>query len=79
MSAGSATVADDGAQGTLVRRSVGTILPRKRLGEAQRCLGDLLEEIVRSVAAVDVAGGHLGGDHVVVVDRQLPNRRTSSA
>jgi len=39
------------------------------LGEAGRSLGDLLEEEVRCVTAVDVASGHLGGDHLVEGDR----------
>ena len=40
--------------------SVSTILPPQRLGQAVGRLGDLLEQEVRAVAAVDVAGRHLG-------------------
>ncbi len=40
-------------------------LAAQRLGEAVRRLGDLLEQEVRGVAAVDVAGRDLGGDDVV--------------
>ena len=46
-------------------------LAAQRLGEAVRRLADLLEQEVWGVAAVDVAGGHLGGGDVGVGDRQL--------
>jgi hypothetical protein len=56
------------------RRQRGTValddLAAQGLGEADRRLADLLEQEVRCVAAVDVAGGDLGGDDVVGVDRQ---------
>ena len=46
-------------------------LAAQRLGEAVRRLGDLLEQEVRGVAAVDVARGDLGRRDVVLGDRQL--------
>ena len=46
-------------------------LAAQGLGEAERRLGDLLQQEVRCVAAVDVAGGDLGGDDVVVAHRQV--------
>ena len=48
---------------------VGDLAPQ-RLGEALGRLGDLLEQEVRGVAAVDVAGRDLGDGDVVGVDRQ---------
>ena len=57
---GQRPLADVGAQ-----RSVAfDDLAAQRLREAQRRLGDLLEQEVGGVAAVDVAGGDLGGDDV---------------
>ena len=43
-------------------------LAPQRLREAERCLADLLEQEVRSVATVDVAGGHLGVHDVALAD-----------
>ena len=45
-------------------------LAPQRLAEAGRRLGDLLEQEVRELAPVDVAGGDLGAGDVVVGDRQ---------
>ena len=39
-------------------------LAAQGLGEADRRLGDLLQQEVRCIATVDVAGGDLGGDHI---------------
>ena len=46
-------------------------LAAQRLAEALGCLADLLPEVVRGVAAVDVAGGDLGGDDLVLADGHL--------
>ena len=59
-------------------------LAAQGLGEAERRLGDLLQQEVRRVATVDVARRDLGGDHVAGTDRvrrfrRTPNRWTPSS
>ena len=46
-------------------------LAAQRLAERRRRLGDLLQEVMRGVAAVDVAGGDLRHQKVGLADRQL--------
>ncbi len=50
--------------------STSTQLAAQRLAERRRRLGDLLEQEVRGVAPVDVAGGDLGGGQLVGAHRQ---------
>ena len=67
MAGGQRDVADGGDVPTVAFDD----LAAQRLGEAERRLGDLLEEEMRRIAPVDVAGGDLGDDDVVVGEREV--------
>ena len=65
-------VTDHGTQRTVALSvRISADLAAQRLREAERRFGDLLEEEVRGVTAVDVTGRDLRNGYIIVADRQL--------